>query len=112
MAASVETADTVDTAPRSRPVDTPTRVLQALLVAAIVESLVHYTDNTLRYQDYTVDDPSLLGSLVTRWLIPVSWVLFTAAAVIGYRRFRQGDRPKAAAWLGAYSASGLISVLH
>jgi hypothetical protein len=107
---------TVETAPgsRSRPrsVDTPTRVLQVLLVAAIVESLVHYTDNTLRYDDYTVDDPSLLGSLVTRWVIPISWVLFTAAAVVGYRRFRQGDLPRAAAWLGAYSTSGLISVLH
>lgn len=98
--------------PATRPIDTPTRVLQVILVAAIVESFVHYTDNTLRYDDYTADDPSLIGSLVTRWIIPVSWVLFTAAAVIGYRRFRQGNWPKAAGWIGAYSASGLISLLH
>ena len=39
-------------------------------------------------------------------------MLFTVAGVIGYRRFRDGRRPQAAAWLGAYSVSGLISVLH
>jgi hypothetical protein len=32
--------------------------------------------------------------------------------IIGYRRFREGRRPEAAAWIGAYSTSGLISVLH
>jgi hypothetical protein len=95
-----------------RPVDRATRLLQVVLGAAIVESFIHYTDNTLRYDDYTVSDPSLLGSLVTRWVIPISWVLFTAAALVGYRRFRQGRWPQAAAWIGAYSASGLISVLH
>jgi hypothetical protein len=95
-----------------RPVDRPTRVLRALLVLGVVESFVHYTDNTLRYDDYTASDPSLVGSLVTRPIIPISWVLFTAAAVIGYRRFRQGRWPQAAAWIGAYSVSGLISVLH
>jgi hypothetical protein len=89
-----------------------TRALQVLLVVAVVESLVHYTDNTVRYDDYTVPDPSLLGGLVKQWVIPVSWVLFTAAAVIGYRRFREGRWGEAAAWLGAYSVSGLISVLH
>jgi hypothetical protein len=89
-----------------------TRVLQVLLVAAVLESLVHYTDNTLRYDDYTIADPSFPGSLVKRWVIPVSWVLFTAAAAVGYRRFRQGRDAEAAAWLGAYSVSGLISVLH
>jgi hypothetical protein len=89
-----------------------TRVLQALLVVAVVESFVHYTDNTLRYDDYTVPDPSVLGGLVQQWVIPLSWVLFTAAAVIGYRRFRQGRDPEAAAWIGAYSVSGLVSTLH
>ena len=95
-----------------RPVDRATRVLQVLLVVAIVESFIHYADNTLRYDDYTVSDPSLLGSLVKQWTIPISWVLFTAAALVGYRRFREGRWPQAAAWIGAYSASGLISVFH
>jgi peptidoglycan/LPS O-acetylase OafA/YrhL len=89
-----------------------TRTLRALLAVAIAESLVHYTDNTLRYDDYTVPDPSVLGSLVKQWVIPVAWVLYTIAAVVGYRHFRNGERAKAAAWIGAYSTSGLISVLH
>ncbi len=83
-----------------------------LLALAIVESFVHYADNTLRYDDYTAADPSFLGSLVQRWVIPPAWVLFTVAGIIGYRRFRDGRRSEAAAWLGAYSVSGLISVLH
>jgi hypothetical protein len=95
-----------------RPVDRSTRVLRALLVLGILESFVHYTDNTVRYDDYTASDPSLVGSLVTRPVIPISWVLFTVAAMIGYRRFRQGRWPQAAAWIGAYSVSGLISVFH
>jgi hypothetical protein len=99
---------------RSTPadVDRPTAVLRVLLVVAIVESFVHYADNTLRYDDYTVADASFPGGLVKQWVIPVSWVLFTLAGIVGYRRFRQGRRPEAAAWIGAYSASGLISVLH
>ena len=90
----------------------PIRVLQVLLGVAIVESFVHYTDNTLRYDDYTVEDPSILGGLVKQWVIPISWALFTIAAVVGYRHYRAGRWPQAAAWIGAYSASGLISLLH
>ncbi len=89
-----------------------TRLLQVVLAVAVAESFVHYLDNTLRYADYTVEDPSILGGLVKRWVIPTAWVLFTVAAVIGYRRFRAGDWSKAAAWIGGYSASGLVSVLH
>jgi hypothetical protein len=92
--------------------DHRSRLLQVLLVVAVLESLVHYADNALPYDDFAVDDPSVLGGLVKQWVIPVSWVLFTAAAVVGYRRFRQGRFAEAAAWLGAYSVSGLISVLH
>lgn len=97
---------------RHRELDRPTKVLRALVAVAIVESFIHYADNTLRYDDYTADDPSFLGSLVKQWVIPVSWVLFTIAGIIGYRRFRDGRRAESAAWIGAYSTSGLISLLH
>jgi hypothetical protein len=93
-------------------IDRPTAVLRLLLVVAIAESFVHYADNTLRYDEYTVASPSFPGGLVKQWVIPLSWVLFTLAGIIGYRRFRQGRRPEAAAWIGAYSTSGLISILH
>jgi hypothetical protein len=92
--------------------DRPTAALRSLVGVSIVLSFIHYTDNTLRYDDYTVADPTFPASLVKQWVIPVSWVLFTAAGIIGYRRFRDGHRPQAAAWIGAYSTSGLISVLH
>ena len=88
------------------------RILQVLLVVTVVESFVHYLDNTLRYEDYTAEDPSVLGGLVKQWVIPISWVLFTVAGVIGYRCFRDRDWPHASAWLGVYSVSGLISLLH
>lgn len=89
-----------------------TTVLRLLVATTIVESFIHYGDNTLRYDDYVTADPSFPGSLIKQWVIPVSWVLFTAAGIVGYRRFRDGRRPEAAAWIGAYSASGLISLLH
>ena len=44
---------------------------------------------------------SFPGGLVKQWVIPVSWALFTVAGIIGYRRFREGRRPEAAAWIGA-----------
>ncbi|MGH9136912.1 MAG: hypothetical protein ACRD0G_07670 [Acidimicrobiales bacterium] len=112
MRAAILPAGSSTAAAEDRPVDRRTRILQVLLVVAIVESFVHYMDNTVRYDDYTVEDPSILGGLVKQWVIPVSWVLFTAAAFVGYRRFRQGGWPQASAWIGAYSASGLISLLH
>ena len=88
------------------------RLLQVLFAVTVAESFVHYLDNTIEYDDYTVANPSILGGLVKQWVIPVSWVLFTAAGVVGYRRFREARWPQAAAFLGAYSASGLISLLH
>jgi hypothetical protein len=113
MGASIESARPPGPDERDdRPVDARTRVLQVLLALAIVESFVHYADNTLRYDDYVSDDPPLIGSLVKQWVIPISWVLFTAAAIIGYRHYRAGRWPQAAAWLGAYSVSGLISLAH
>ena len=90
----------------------PIRVLRLLLGFAIVESFVHYLDNTLRYDDYTVDNPSVLGGLVKQWVIPISWVLFTAAGLLGYKRFKEGHWKLAAIWLAVYSMSGLISILH
>lgn len=90
----------------------PLKVLQVLLVVTIAESLVHYLDNWIRFDDYGSDDPPWISSWITDWMIPVSWVAFTVAGIVGYRRFVEGDRPKAAGYLGAYSASGLISLLH
>src|SRR3954452_12887168 len=90
----------------------PLMVLRVLLVVGIAESFVHYLDNTLRYSDYTGPNPPAVTSWIAQWMIPVSWVLFTAAGVVGYRRFRDGRWSEAAGYLAIYSVSGLISIGH
>ena len=95
--------------PRTRPALT---LLRVLLAVAIAESFVHYLDNTLRFDDYAGPHPPAISSWIAQWMIPVAWVLFTIAGLIGYRCFQAGRWPQAAAWLGAYSGSGLISLLH
>ena len=79
-----------------------------LLVAAAL-SVVHYADNTIRFDDY---ENGGTPGFITQWSIPVSWVVFTAAGICGYLLLRRGDRPLAAALLGLYSISGLIGPLH
>jgi len=98
---------TTTTAPK-----TPLTILRVLLTVAIAESFVHYLDNTLRFSDYTGPNPPAVSSWIAQWMIPVSWVLFTAVGVLGYRRFRQGRLSEAAAYLAIYSVSGLISIGH
>ena len=49
---------------------------------------------------------------VKRWMTPISWLLFTAAGVIGYRRFRRHRFADPALWLAVYSTSGFVSLLH
>ena len=91
---------------------TPFTVLRVLLTVGIAESFVHYLDNTVRYSDYTGPNPPAVTSWIAQWMIPVSWVLFTAVGLLGYRRFRQGRLSEAAAYLAIYSVSGLISIGH
>jgi hypothetical protein len=71
-------------------------------------SVVHYIDNTVRFDDYTGGKKGF----ITQAMIPSSWVLFTAAGVAGYRALKQGNRGLGGALLGAYSVSGLIGILH
>lgn len=89
------------------------RVLRVLLGAAVAVSVVHYVDNTLRWDDFVAADPAdrSLG-FISRWTIPVAWVAFTACAVMAYRRFQEQRWAEAAAWLGAYSGSGLVGLGH
>lgn len=89
-----------------------TRVLQVILGVAIVGSAVHYTDNAVRYGDYLPAEGEPTLAFITRPLVVVSWFAFTALAVAGYRAFRDRRWPLAAGLIGAYSASGLISVGH
>lgn len=87
---------------------TAKRTLQVFLVFAVLSSIVHYTDNTIRYDQYPQDEPKL----ITRPMVPLSWVVFTVFAYLGYRWFLEGRTTRAAAALALYSVSGLISPLH
>ncbi len=83
------------------------RLVGGVLLTAFLLSIVHYVDNTVRFDDYTPDP-----GLITRPVIPLSWVVFTAFGVWGYLRLRAGDRSRAAIGLAIYSVSGLIGVGH
>lgn len=84
------------------------RLVRTVLAAAIVVSVFHYVDNTVRYSGYLNGQ----STPIARWMIPASWVLLTAAGLVGYRCLSLGRRPIAAGLLGVYSASGLVGPLH
>jgi hypothetical protein len=75
---------------------------------ALALSVVHYIDNTVRFDDYTGGK----DGFVTQAMVPVSWVLFTVAGIAGYRALKAGNRGLGGALLGVYSVSGLIGILH
>jgi hypothetical protein len=83
-------------------------VVRTVFVTALLLSVVHYIDNTVRFDDYTGGKKGF----VTQAMIPISWLLFTAAGVAGYRFLKQGNRGLGGSLLGVYSVSGLIGVLH
>ena len=83
-------------------------MVRRIFVTALLLSVVHYIDNTVRYDDYTGGK----DSFITQAMIPISWVLFTVAGVAGYRFLKQGNRALGGSLLGVYSVSGLIGVFH
>ena len=86
--------------------------LRAVLAFSLVVSGVHYVDNTVRWHHYVAEDPSFPGSLIHRWVVPASGVIFVGLAVLAYRSFLHGRYRRAAGYLGAYSISGLVGMLH
>jgi len=89
-------------------VDERNRAVDGVLLTAFLLSVVHYVDNTVRFDDYTAGDPGL----ITRPTIPIAWIVFTAFGVWGYLRLRDGDRTRAAIGLAVYSVSGLVGIFH
>ena len=83
--------------------------VRRVFLAAAALSVVHYADNTVRFDDY---DNGGTPGFITQASIPVSWVAFTVAGICGYLLLRRGNRSLAAALLGLYSISGLIGPLH
>jgi hypothetical protein len=83
-------------------------VARRVFFTAVALSTVHYIDNTVRFDDYSGGK----SGFVTRPMIPISWVLFTAAGIAGIVYLQRGLRSKAGPLLGVYSVSGLIGILH
>jgi hypothetical protein len=86
-----------------------TRILTVLFLTAVAVSVVHYTDNTVNYDDFPkaedLPNPS-------RTLVGASWFLFTAAGVAGYVLFRRAPTSLSLVLLAVYSGSGLVSIGH
>ena len=85
-----------------------TRVLQAVLVASVLVSIVHYVDNTVRYGDYAPDG----GGLITAPVVAVSWFAFTAFGHWGYLSYLGGRYRSAAIGFAVYSGSGIVGIVH
>ena len=85
-----------------------TRLLQSLLVAAVLVSIVHYVDNVVRFEDYAPDE----AGLVTAPLVAASWFVFTGFGLWGYLSYRRGRYRSATVGLGVYSVSGLVGIVH
>ena len=85
-------------------------IVRRVFVTALLLSVVHYIDNTVRFEDYTGGKAS--DGIITRPIIPLSWVLFTAAGIAGYRYLKQGNRRLGGSLLAVYSVSGLIGIGH
>jgi len=83
-------------------------IVRRVFVTALLLSVVHYIDNTVRFADYSGGK----SGFITRPMIPLSWVLFTAAGIAGYRYLKQGNRSLGGSLLGVYSVSGLIGPFH
>ena len=86
---------------------TPTaRTVRWVIGAAIVSTIVHYTDNFVHIDDYP--QPGWINHAV----IPTAWLALTAIGLAGYAFFRRGRYGIAGACLVVYSYTGLSSLAH
>ena len=84
------------------------RTVPVVLATAFVISVVHYLDNFVRFHAYAKNP----DTPITPILVPVGWVVFTAAGACGYLLFRRGRTTAAARCLAFYALSGLIGIGH
>ena len=90
-----------------RPVRPPsTALVGGLVLASIVLTAFHFTDNYVSIDTYPQPD------WVTKGVVLVSWPLLTSLGVIGYLLLRRGLYTAAHGFLLAYSYTGLSSLGH
>lgn len=80
--------------------------MRVVLAVAIVSTIVHYTDNFIRIDEYP--QPHWVNHAV----IPLAWSLLTAVGIAGYLFLRKGRYGIAGACLLVYSYTGLSSLAH
>lgn len=95
----------MSTAEHSRAV----KILTVVFAAAVISSIVHYTDNYLAFDRFPQSDT---GPTITDDSIWIAWIVFTAFGVAGYLLFRRGRIRIASGFLAVYSLSGLIGIGH
>ena len=81
-------------------------MLFRVLLAGILLTVVHYTDNYLYFDEYP--GPSSLR----RWQIYTAWIVLTAVGVAGYRLYKSGHVAPAYVCLVVYSYTGTSSLGH
>lgn len=81
-------------------------VLKLLIIACIISTAIHFTDNYLYIEKYPQPD------WITASSIYISWVIWTAIGVTGYRLYKSGKFSLAYLFLVIYSFCGLGSLGH
>ena len=86
-----------------------TGVLKGILIFGIVSTAIHFPHNIIEIESYPSDpfSPKLIQIAGI-----VSWPIFTAIGILGYRAYRQGRLHLAHPLLAAYGFFAMISVGH
>ena len=83
--------------------------VRAVVIASIVLTAIHFTDNAVSIDTYPSPDwqPDWFV-----WVVALSWPAFTAVGILAYRWYRDGRFSRAHPALVFYSYTGLVSAGH
>ena len=84
-------------------------LVRTVVAGTIVLTLFHFTDNFVAIETYP--GPAWQPDWF-KWVVLVSWPVFTTVGVLAYRNYRDGRFPRANVLLAAYSYTGLVSLGH
>jgi hypothetical protein len=80
--------------------------LRVLSAALVVSTAIHFTDNAFKIDEYPGTEP---GGTIG---VPLFWLGFMAAGLIGYRLYVRGREPAAQILLFVFAYAGLATPLH
>lgn len=86
-----------------------TGVLRGLVIALLVSTAVHFTDNWLRVEHYAPREGLIADN---PWLVPIAWVLFALLGVAAYRSYVRAPSLRAHLMLAGFSIAGISSLGH